>query len=152
ERRRPADWLEAVDPGTAGDLLAEDQLLVGTTVGLEGLGVGQPAGPDRLPLAGARENPEGALGGEICLGAGEVEVEGGRRQVDRGAGRADHYPWISQPSASRAASMTASESVGCPWTIRATSAKPPSSARTLTSSWISSVAFAPTMCPPSSSP
>ena len=62
------------------------------------------------------------------------------------------YPWISQPSAARPASITASDSVGWPWTMRATSEKPPSSRRTLTSSWISSVARAPTMCPPSSSP
>ena len=31
------------------------------------------------------------------------------------------YPWMSQPSAARAASMTASDSVGWPWMIRATS-------------------------------
>ena len=92
-------------------------------------------GRDRQSAGCAR--PRGSLG--------DCEVE-----VERGTGAAQ--PWMSQPSASRAASMTASDSVGWPWTIRAISAKPPSSARTLTSSWMSSVARVPTMWPPSSSP
>ncbi len=31
------------------------------------------------------------------------------------------YPWMSHPSAARPASMTASDKVGWPWMIRATS-------------------------------
>ena len=90
------------------------------------------------------------LGGEVRERAREIEVEGG---ASRRAHRArPPQPWISQPSAARPASITASESVGWPWMIRPTSGKPPSSARMLTSSWISSVAREPTMCPPSSSP
>ena len=35
--------------------------------------------------------------------------------------RETHYPWMSQPSAARPASMTASLSVGWPWMMRASS-------------------------------
>ena len=115
ERKRvgPAEGLESGGPGAALDLEAIDLLLVGAAVGLEGLGVREPAGEDRPPLARPGEDVEDSLGREVGLGAREVEVE---RGLDAG------HPWISQPSASRAASITASASVGWPWTIRATSA------------------------------
>ena len=110
--------------------------------------VGAPAGrrQHRDPLARRPAASQDALGGEVRLRAGR-----GRSRTPAGSCRTAQ-PWMSQPSASRAASMTASDSVGWPWTMRATSPKPPSSARTLTSSWMSSVARVPTMWPPSSSP
>ena len=46
-----------------------------------------------------------------------------RTRVTRSRSRSGAaQPWMSQPSAARAASITPSDSVGWPWTIRATSA------------------------------
>ena len=42
-------------------------------------------------------------------------------EVEAPGARSTAQPWMSQPSAARAASMTASDSVGWPWTMRATS-------------------------------
>src|SRR5205085_12106279 len=97
-----------------------------------------------LPFRDDRQGGHDPLGGEVAAGTAELVVE------DRLVGFA--HPWMSQPSAARPASITASDRVGWPWIVRATSGNPPSSARTLTNSWISSVARVPTICPPRSSP
>src|SRR3981189_1941430 len=102
---------------------ARDRLLLGAAIGIEGLGSGQPTGEDRAPFARRGQRLHDPFCGDVGLGAGEVEEEGGPGLA---TGHRDGQPWISQPSAARAASMTASESVGWPWMMRATSAKPPS--------------------------
>ena len=107
---------------------------------------------NRLPDRHGRQLMVHALRSEPALRRGEVEVEdrplGDRRPLGRRAilrGPAHRQPWISHPSVARAASIVASENVGCGCTIRATSAKPPSRSRTATSSEIRSVARAPAM-------
>ena len=50
----------------------------------------------------------------------QVAIAGCRGRSRRPAAT-PRYPWISQPSAARPASMTASDRVGWPWMIRATS-------------------------------
>ena len=83
------------------------------------LGAGQLAREHRLPLGRAGQHVQDALGCEVGKRACEVEVEGG---VLARTLPAQRQPWISQPSAARPASITASDSVGWPWTMRATSA------------------------------
>ena len=39
----------------------------------------------------------------------------------RAGWESSNYPWISQPSAARAASITASANAGCGWIVRASS-------------------------------
>src|SRR5215208_6521196 len=83
--------------------------------------------PDRHPLGHLSEHVVHPLGGEIGLRRGEIENEfrptGSAFRVQRWLRRSCDvtYPWISQPSAARAASMIASDSVGWPWMMRATS-------------------------------
>src|SRR2546423_12346567 len=62
------------------------------------------------------------------------------------------HAWIIFPSESSAASAIASDSVGCAWMARSTSSTVYSFVRATTSSWINSVAWAPTMCAPRISP
>ena len=106
----PAQRLQVLCGGAALQLGAEDVALLGAA---EGVGLARPgklSEVDRLPLRDHAEHAGRALGGEVGLGAGQVEVQ------DRLP--AHGHPWMSQPSAARAASMTASESVGWPWTMR----------------------------------
>ena len=106
--------LQAAALGARAEAVEHDVALGGAAERLVGLGPGQRGAEDRDPLGRDRHRLQHPLGEQVRVGATEVEVEG--RSVGHCA-----YPWMSQPSAARAASMTASESVGWPWMIRATS-------------------------------
>ena len=116
ERVGPAQRLDPGEHGAALDVLAVGVDLGGAAERPE-LARAQAGEPHRLPLRHGAEHAGAALGRQVGLGRGQVVVE------DRllGVAPAITQPWISQPSAARAASMTASDSVGWPWMMRATS-------------------------------
>src|SRR5205823_8201832 len=62
-----------------------------------------------------------------------------------------HHWWIECPATSSAASIIASDSVGCAWMVLAIDSLVASSSRAAQASAISSVAFGPTMWTPRSS-
>ncbi len=101
---------------------------------LDRLAVGLAARPARRSAAstGSHSGTTGSaghdpLGEQVARGAAEVVVEGRLVRGRLRATPAAAQPWISQPSAARAASITPSDSVGWPWMVRATSGYPPSS-------------------------
>ena len=90
-----------------------DEEGLGAAEGVELARARQCGQVDRLPFGDGTERLGGALRGDVRLGAGQIEVQDGLAH-----GR---YPWINQPSAARAASITASASVGWPWIVCASS-------------------------------
>ena len=84
----------------------------------------RPASPSSRTGSHSGTSPQHVvdpLRGQVGLGRGEVVVEDRAGPLRSITLRRADYPWISQPSAARAASMTPSESVGWPWMMRATS-------------------------------
>src|SRR6201999_205679 len=104
--------------------------------------------PLRLLQSGPGEEPRDPLGREVGVRRPEVVIEDGAL----GHALIIDYAWIAQPSTARAASSTASLTVGCGWTTRWSSCAPPSSAIVATSSAIMSQARLPTMWAPRISP
>jgi len=105
------------------DLKARHHLLaVATGKSRRGLDEAELGAEHRLPLGDDRQLAHHPLAEQVGIRIAEVVEEdglGGRAfhgETDSGA-----QPWISQPSAARAASITASDIVGWPWTRWASS-------------------------------
>src|SRR5262249_14454126 len=146
ERLRPAQGQQPKLARAACDLAAKHVRLPCAAEGSERIAAGQLARQHRPPLGRPGKDVQHALGRELGQRARQVEVEArgpiaheqrvnptqtwiGPTQPWIGPPQpwiGPTQPWISQPSVARPASITASESVGWPWTMRATSAKPPS--------------------------
>ena len=104
--------LTALAAGRGRDLLQRDPLRHGPARAGAHAARDVRAADEPAAGAGHRDRPGRARPGADPPRGGRGPAGGGRRPAQ---------PWISQPSAARAASITPSANVGCRWTIRATS-------------------------------
>src|SRR3954451_14778232 len=76
KRLRPAQWLQAAPGGGALDAIEERLAVGGAAEAFERVGARQPRRRDRDPHR-RRQQRDDALGDEIRLGAGQIEIERG---------------------------------------------------------------------------
>src|SRR4029079_4336917 len=165
-REKSADWArQARERGAELAKRAQETMGDAQVRAQEYLGRGREVvGDTSAQLKASFEAGRGAMREEIARirGRGEpregvyLRVRGRRRPGPRAAvrpdGRTDSQRWIACPIASRAASMTASASVGWAWIVWPTSSTVASSVLPSPNSAISSVASAPRMWTPRISP
>src|SRR3954451_15670303 len=112
------------DPATVADVGRDEVVLrrARDEAGLRAVRGGQPQRDPPVPMMVVRRHGEQPLAHEPRRLAVAEALRGlwEREAVLPDVLDSDH-PWMSHPSAARAASITPSASVGCPWTMRATS-------------------------------